>query len=122
MPGSLQIVPKSVYDSPNPQDGVRVLLSNFWPPGIKKTDAHIDHWMQNLAPSSDLYAWFSHTPDKWPEFKQRYFQELDTNQEAVKQLLDIVSQQKVTLVFSIKDQKFNPAVVLKEYLEMRMRA
>jgi uncharacterized protein YeaO (DUF488 family) len=77
--------------------------------------------MQDLAPSSDLYAWLSHTPDQWPEFKQRYFQELESNQEAVVRLLDIASQQRATLVSGTKAQEFDPANALKEYCETRWK-
>lgn len=47
----------------------------------------MDLWMKDIAPSNDLRKWFGHDPAKWPEFKHRYFKELDEKQEAVEQIL-----------------------------------
>lgn len=117
---SFQIVPKSAYEPPDPQDGARILISGFWPPGLKKEEAHIDQWMQALAPSRELREWFQHDGDTWPEFKQRYFEELRTNQKSVEAVLALASQQKVTLVFGTKEQEYNAARALKSYVENLM--
>ncbi len=53
------------------------------------------------------------------EFKRRYFLELDGNREAVAKLAKKAKTERVTLVFSAKEERFNNAVALKEYLENR---
>jgi uncharacterized protein YeaO (DUF488 family) len=60
--GSIRL--KRVYDSPAAEDGFRVLVERLWPRGITKAEAHLDLWMREIAPSSDLRKWqgiFIHT-------------------------------------------------------------
>ena len=40
-----------VYAEPSPRDGARVLVDRLWPRGLKKTDAALDAWLRDLAPS-----------------------------------------------------------------------
>lgn len=67
---------KRVYDSPAAEDGFRVLVERLWPRGITKTEAHLDLWMREIPPSTDLRKWFAHDPSKWEEFSVRYEKEL----------------------------------------------
>ena len=108
---------KRAYDAPAANDGYRVLVDRLWPRGISKEDLEIDLWLKEIAPSDDLRKWFGHDPEKWDEFKQRYFRELDDQPDVVKQLVDKVDQGRVTLVFAAKDEEFNNAVALKEFLQ-----
>lgn len=68
---------KRVYDPPSPEDGKRILIDRLWPRGIKKEEAHIDEWLREIAPSTELRKWFSHDPAKWQEFRKRYNKELE---------------------------------------------
>ncbi|MEX2516266.1 MAG: DUF488 domain-containing protein [Gammaproteobacteria bacterium] len=112
----MQIRLKRAYDKPSKQDDTRILVDRVWPRGLKKEDAHIDHWLRDIAPSTELRKWFSHDPDKWTEFKRRYFGELDRNRDAVAELRKLAGKERVTLVFSARDEDHNNAVVLKDYL------
>lgn len=58
------------------QEGFRVLVDRLWPRGISKTDANLDAWWKDLAPSSELRKWFGHDPEKWKEFRKLYLKEL----------------------------------------------
>lgn len=113
----MKIQIKRVYDEPSKQDGTRVLVDRVWPRGMSKKNARIDHWLNDIAPSTELRKWFGHDPDKWEEFQRRYFRELDANPEAVDRLVAEAGAGTVTLVFSAKDEKRNNAVALKAYLE-----
>ena len=108
---------KRVFESPEERDGLRVLVDRLWPRGISKTKARIDVWTKDLAPSTDLRKWYSHDPDKWLEFKSRYFAELDKNPEMVHELSAHLRKGPVTFLYSSKEQRLNNAVALKEYLE-----
>ncbi len=77
----------------------------------------MDLWMKDIAPSDELRKWFGHDPAKWPEFKRRYFKELDGKQKEVEQILSHAKNGTVTLLYSAKDETHNQAVALKEYLE-----
>lgn len=81
-----------------------------------KGKAKIGIWLKDIAPSDTLRKWFGHDPDKWNEFKNRYFQELKGKEEAIKTIKDKMREGAVTLVYGAKDVEHNNAVALKEYL------
>ena len=108
---------KRIYENADSSDGKRILVDRLWSRGISKENAHLDLWLKEVAPSNELRKWFhAVTPEQhWLEFKQRYLQELKTN-PAVKELQELASKHKVTLLYSVKDVENNHAIILKEYL------
>jgi uncharacterized protein YeaO (DUF488 family) len=112
---------KRAYESPSDTDGYRILVDRLWPRGISKEKAKVDFWPKELAPSTELRRWYGHDPEKWSEFKSRYFAELDGNPELVNQLLKYVRKGTVTFVYSSKEQRLNNAVALTEYVESLKR-
>lgn len=110
---------KRVYETPSKDDSVRILVDRLWPRGLTKKEAKIDLWLKDVAPSDSLRKWFRHDPKKWEEFKKRYFKELDIKTSIIKEILDKVGRQKVTLVYGSKDHLNNNAVAFKEYLESK---
>ena len=113
----MKIQIKRAYDNPGENDGYRILVDRLWPRGISKEKAKIDYWAKELAPSNELRQWYGHDPEKWSEFKSRYFAELDGNPQPAKELLDYVNKGPVTFIYSSKEQRFNNAVALKAYVE-----
>lgn len=107
---------KRIYDDPSAEDGVRILVDRLWPRGISKEQAKIDRWMKEIAPSDELRKKFHRDPSRWPEFKKLYFEELDANAEAVKELRRHSREGPVTLLYAAKDPERNNAVALREYL------
>lgn len=108
---------KRVYDKPGPKDGVRILVDRLWPRGLSKVDAKIDVWLKAVAPSNELRRWYGHDPQKWAEFKKRYFAELDTGKDVVTELLSHVRKGRASLLFAAKDPLHNNAAALKEYID-----
>jgi uncharacterized protein YeaO (DUF488 family) len=108
---------KRIYEEPEAQDGMRVLVDRLWPRGLKKEDAALDAWIKDIAPSNELRKWYQHEKAKWPEFKKRYFKELGAQAESVGRLKQMLVSGKVTLLYSSKEEKLNNAVALKEFLE-----
>ena len=74
----MAITIKRIYEAPDASDGFRILVDRLWPRGLSKDKAKIDLWLKDVAPSDDLRKWFGHNPERWGEFKERYFQELVT--------------------------------------------
>jgi uncharacterized protein YeaO (DUF488 family) len=107
---------KRAYDPPAASDGKRILIDRLWPRGLKKTDAAINEWMKDVAPSTALRKWFGHDPGRWPEFRRRYLEELHGHREELDRLRALARQGTVTLIFSAHDQAHNDAVVLREFL------
>jgi uncharacterized protein YeaO (DUF488 family) len=113
---------KKVYDKPESTDGKRFLIERLWPRGIKKTALKFDAWIKDAGPSTELRKWFSHDPEKWIEFRRRYFAELDARPQVVESITKAAAQGTVTLLYSSHDTEHNNAVALKEYLEGRMKS
>ena len=111
---------KRAYDAPAPEDGFRYLVDRLWPRGIKKEALKLDGWLKDVAPSTELRRWFAHDPEKWPAFRQRYFEELEANPEAWQPLLETARSGKLTLVYAKKDTQHNNAAALKAFLEERL--
>lgn len=108
---------KRAYEKPAPSDGCRILVERLWPRGLSKDAAKLDLWAKDAAPSTSLRKWFDHDPEKWEEFRIRYFAELDARSEVVALIKRRLRQGRVTFVFASKEERFNNAVALKEYLE-----
>ncbi|WP_025916841.1 DUF488 domain-containing protein [Herminiimonas sp. CN] len=107
---------KRAYQPAAADDGQRILVDRLWPRGVRKTDAAIDQWAKDLAPSTALRQWFGHDPARWPEFCQRYAAELQQQPEPLAQLRALAQRQPVTLVFSAHDEAYNNAVALRDFL------
>ena len=112
---------KRAYDKPARNDGQRILVDRLWPRGVSKNEARIDLWLKDIAPSSELRKWFNHDPEKWREFKTRYFRELPTHVDVLQELASKARAGSVTLVFAAKNEEFNNAVAIKEYLDKHLR-
>lgn len=108
---------KRVYEDPEPSDGYRVLVDRLWPRGVSREEAELDDWRKDLAPSDELRKWFDHDPEKWEEFRERYRDELQEYREDCRELLEQVTDEKLTLLYAAKDRDHNNALVLREYLE-----
>jgi uncharacterized protein YeaO (DUF488 family) len=87
---------KRVYQAPDAEDGVRVLVDRLWPRGLSRERAQIDLWLKEIAPSDALRRCF---------------------QSAGRGLLDRLSREPVTLLFAAREEIRNNAVALKEWLE-----
>lgn len=108
---------KRVYDKPEKDDGMRILIDRLWPRGLTKEKAKVDLWLKEISPSTQLRKWFGHEPSKWSEFKKRYHDEMKENTETVNKLEEELKKGKVTLIYGAKDEEHNDAVVIKEYFE-----
>ncbi len=108
---------KRAYDDPATEDGRRFLVDRYWPRGVSKEELRVEDWLREVAPSDELREWFDHDPERWEEFKRRYFTELEQRSEALQVLIEAASEENVTLVYGASDTRHNNAEALKEYLE-----
>ncbi|NGZ74694.1 DUF488 family protein [Saccharibacillus sp. VR-M41] len=111
---------KRVYESPSEDDGYRVLIDRLWPRGLSRERVRMDDWMRELSPSPSLRRWFSHAPERFDYFRERYLAQLDDgegNCQRAAELLRRAEQGRVTLLYAAKDPVHNHAVVLEEWLK-----
>jgi len=108
---------KRIYDRYDKEDGYRVLVDRLWPRGISKEKAHLDLWLKEIAPSTELRKWFGHDAEKWQDFKKKYNKELDDKKDLVAQLKELKEKHKqITLLYGARDTEHNEAVILLEML------
>jgi len=108
-----------VYDDEKAGQGPRFLVERLWPRGVRRADLRLTDWLKDVAPSDELRRWFGHEPEKWDEFRRRYFAELDERPQAWESLRDTSATGDVTLLYSARDVEHNNAVALREYLMER---
>ena len=112
-----------VYDS-SPEDGFRVLVDRVWPRGLRKDDAHLDAWLRDIAPSTELRRWYGHDPARYAEFRRRYLAELrdPDHRAAWRELDELARRGRVTLLTATRDVEHSQAAVLAERLSRGGRA
>jgi uncharacterized protein YeaO (DUF488 family) len=116
----MDIQTKRVYEQPTPDDGERVLVERLWPRGVRKADLKFDAWLKDVGPSTELRKWFNHDPERWVEFRTKYWAELDDAPENWRLLSEAARRGRLTLLFSSHDEEHNNAVALQQYLEHKL--
>ena len=110
-----------VYDEPDPDDGMRVLVDRLWPRGLRKQDPRIGRWCKQVAPSTELRRWYDHDPDRYTEFARRYRAELSDPAlaPALDELRALAGEGPLTLVTATKVLEQSHLSVLEAVLERR---
>ena len=112
---------KRVYDDREPDDGTRVLVERLWPRGVSRATAQIDHWYKDLAPSSELRRWYDHLPERWPDFAERYRDELNAiDPSTMEPLVDLCRSGPVTFIIAARERDRNSAVILRSFVMARL--
>jgi uncharacterized protein YeaO (DUF488 family) len=108
---------KRIYEEPEPDDGVRMLVDRLWPRGIKKENASIDFWLKEVAPAINCASGSNMSQKNFQSFasttRQSYTPE---RQAALEKLHQLAGQGPLTLVFAARDSEHNNAAVLRDVL------
>ena len=116
---------RRIYERPEAEEGLRILVDRLWPRGLSREKARIDLWARDIAPSAELRRWFGHDPGRFAEFTALYIAELDRNRAAadfLRTVREALDRGGVTLLYAARDERCNHAVVLKGWLEKQGRA
>ncbi|MGH9129154.1 MAG: DUF488 domain-containing protein [Acidimicrobiales bacterium] len=111
---------RRIYEGPAPGDGARVLVDRVWPRGMSRERAALDEWCKAVAPSTELRKWYSHDPDRWELFNQRYREELEKSPEraeALAHLRELAAAGPLTLLTATRRADISEATVLAELLQ-----
>lgn len=118
-----EIKMKRVYEPYDSKDGIRVLVDNLWPRGIKKEKLIYDLWEKDIAPSKALRQWFHKDKNEnWDTFKSLYNQELEKS-DAIKDFVKRIEMYKTaTLIYAAKDPEHNHVLLLRLFIEKLLKA
>ncbi|MEU1853531.1 DUF488 family protein [Streptomyces sp. NPDC019990] len=110
---------RRVYEPPEPEDGVRVLVDRLWPRGLAKDAARVDEWPKALTPSTELRRWYHAGEGSYERFAERYEAELAAGAaaEALDLVRGLVREGAVTLLTASKTPERSHATVLARLLE-----
>jgi uncharacterized protein YeaO (DUF488 family) len=113
---------KRVWDAHESSDGARFLVDGRWPPGVRHDSLRIVLWVREAAPSRKLMKRFRARPGMWANFKQDYFAEFDAGPKGWEPIVRQARLGPVTLIYAMRDRRYNNAVALAEYLADRVSA
>lgn len=72
---------KSIYDSIYKSDGTRILITRYWPRGIKK--GNFDRWYKDLSPSKDLLKDYKEGKIDFQLFEKLFRIEITKNKNVI---------------------------------------
>ncbi len=114
---------KSIYDPVSAGDGLRVLVTRYWPRGVKKD--RCERWFKELAPAPALIKLWKSGAIPWKEFKKKYLDEYGSQgkKDLLSELERLVNGTKgtdVTLLCMCRDEVHCHRAVLKDLLEKKI--
>jgi uncharacterized protein YeaO (DUF488 family) len=95
---------KRVYDAPLPEDGRRVLITQYWPRGLSGEWA--DEYVRELAPSRALLHAFREGQLDWKRYRNQYLKEMqrEESQAAIHRLAKLARSEPVTVMCVCVDE------------------
>jgi uncharacterized protein YeaO (DUF488 family) len=97
---------KSIYDSIGNSDGIRILITRYWPRGIKKEN--FDKWYKELSPSKNLLKNYKEGRIDFQLFEKLFRNEIMENKNIIDICKNIakeaVNGKEVTLLCYEKDE------------------
>lgn len=95
---------KSIYKPVEEEDGLRILITRFYPRGVKREK--YDIWVRELAPSAELLKRYKNTEINWNDFKITLLSELRDSIDSVEVIHALQARsnmQNITLLCYEKD-------------------
>jgi uncharacterized protein YeaO (DUF488 family) len=109
---------RRIYDEDCGESEYRILVDRLWPRGVRKSDANLDEWAKDVAPSTELRRWYGHDPNRFEDFARRYEDELrrDPAAAGVSRLRARATHKPVVLLTATRDLEHSGARVLRDVL------
>ncbi len=111
---------KSIYEDASPDDGLRVLTTNYWPRGVSRERAGT--YVRLLAPTRDLLRAYRDGEISWQEYEVRYLAEMqdDARQQEIGRLAEAAAGGTVTVMCVCKDEAQCHRRLLRDLIGERM--
>ena len=113
---------KSVYDAVEGSDGQRILVTRYWPRGVKREKLSIVEWCRSVAPSRELLRDWKDGRISWLEYEKRYLAEICQQEEEIRRLAQMAFCGTITLLcFEPEEEPHCHRHLLKRLVEERMQ-
>lgn len=116
---------KSVYEPEGAEDGLRILVTRFWPRGVKKE--RVDRWFRDLGTSPEVIkAWKAGTIE-WKDLRKAYLDGMKAPaagvalEEAVDYIRKDSGGRGATLLCTCRPDEMCHRQILKELLDKRLK-
>lgn len=116
----MTVCAKSIYEEALPDDGLRVLTTNYWPRGISRERAGT--YLRVLAPSRPLLRGYKDGAIAWPDYAVAYLAEMQDErpQAEIDRLAAAAREGTVTLMCTCKDDTECHRRLLRDVVLRRM--
>jgi uncharacterized protein YeaO (DUF488 family) len=113
---------KGIYEEASPDDGMRVLTTNYWPRGVSRERAGT--YRRILGPTRELLRAFRGGEISWSEYEVRYLDEMreQSRQAEIEALAAAAQTQTVTVMCVCKDERVCHRRLLRDLIDARMRS
>ena len=107
---------KSVYESASPDDGRRVLTTQYWARGVPRSA--VDEYVRCLGPSRELLHTFKRDDIDWPEYSHRYLAEMEAEdaRREIQRLAETAKTETITLMCVCKDDRICHRTLLRDLI------
>ncbi len=110
---------KSVYEPKADDDGLRVLVTRYWPRGVKKD--FVDHWLKELGTAAALIKVWKAGGLSWESFRESYMAGFSSEVksasfEELKEIIKDAGRVPVTLLCVCREDALCHRSVLKDML------
>lgn len=111
---------KSIYEAAAPEDGHRILATNYWPRGVSKERAGT--YVRELGPSRELLRAYRDGAVSWSEYETAYLAEMkgQEQQEGIARLAALARGETVTVMCICKDEARCHRRLLRELIAQAM--
>ena len=110
---------KTVYDKPDPRDGLRVLVMRTWPRGISREK--VDVWFRDVGTELELIHLWKAGKLTWREYSRRYVASLKGKESLLRDLAAKSNKGTLTLLCSCKDSNRCHRTLLKGQIERYLK-
>lgn len=113
---------KSIYKPKEDEDGTRILITRFYPRGIRK--GHFDQWMRELAPTKELVQSYKHGKITQAQFTTRFLKQMstdETSKQTIQTLAKLAKKTNVTLLCYEPDGEFCHRHLLENMIKSKMK-
>jgi uncharacterized protein YeaO (DUF488 family) len=113
---------KSIYEEKTSSDGTRILVSRFYPRGVKRE--RFDLWIRGASPSKELLKEYKRGVIKWPEFSRKFGKQLTNLKEskvAIDRIVELSKIDDVTLLCYEKEGESRHRTIVKSRVEKLLK-